>query len=175
MLSTRYFLFYTTFMRILGIDPGYERLGIAVIEKLDVGKETLLYSNCFRTDSKNPFGERLFLVGQEIDRVCSHYSPDILSIETLFFNTNQKTAFMVSEVRGVTLYEAMRHKLQVCEYTPLQIKNAVTGYGRASKTQVDAMTRQLIDLPKTLNQDDEMDAIAIALTCSASYRNEKLS
>jgi crossover junction endodeoxyribonuclease RuvC len=161
-------------MIILGIDPGYERLGIAVVEKTTQNKDILLFSECFKTSAQIPFNKRLFLLGQEIDRVCIAYTPQVLSIETLLFNSNQKTALMVSEARGVVIYEARRHNLEVCEYTPLQIKNAITGYGRATKDQVDSMTRQLISLPDTLSQDDEMDAIATALTCSASYRNETI-
>ena len=161
-------------MIILGIDPGYERIGIAIIEKPDIGKEVLLYSNCFKTDAKLLFNKRLFLIGEEIDRVCTKYTPTLLSIETLLFNSNQKTALKVSEARGVIIYEAKRHTLNVYEYTPLQIKNAITGYGRATKNQVDLMTRQLVNIPNTVKQDDEIDAIAISLTCAASYNNQKL-
>ncbi|MCK5096328.1 MAG: crossover junction endodeoxyribonuclease RuvC [Candidatus Pacebacteria bacterium] len=162
-------------MIILGIDPGYERVGIAIIEKPNTGKENLLYSNCFKTEAKLNFTERLFLIGQEIDRVCIKYTPTLLSIETLLFNSNQKTALKVSEARGVIIYEAKRHALDVYEYTPLQIKNAITGYGRATKNQVDMMTRQLVNIPETVKQDDEIDAIATALTCAASYKNEKFN
>lgn len=161
-------------MRVLGIDPGYERVGIAVIEKEGTSKENLLYSNCFKTKKELPFNERLFLIGDEINNIITKFKPNILAIESLFFNTNQKTALLVSEARGVIIYEAKRRGLDVYEYTPLQIKNAITGYGRASKNQVDTMVRQLISIPKTTKQDDEVDAIAIALTCFASYKNENL-
>ena len=161
-------------MKVLGIDPGYERIGIAVVEKNNTQKEELVYSTCFKTDPKLPFIERLFLIGEEIDQICKKHSPSLLSIETLLFNTNQKTALMVSEARGVIMYEAKRNGLEICEYTPLQIKNAITGYGRASKNQVDMMTRQLISISDNIKQDDEIDAIATALTCCASYKNENL-
>ena len=167
-------MFYTEFMRILGIDPGFERVGIAVVEQDKNRKEVLIYSNCFKTDPKLPFNERLLFIGKEVARVIKKYAPEKLSIETLLFNTNQKTALMVSEARGVMAYEAKRHDLGIYEYTPLQIKNAITGYGRATKNQVDAMVRQLIPIPKTIKQDDELDAIAIALTCGASYKNENI-
>ena len=160
-------------MRILGIDPGYERVGIAIVEKNNQ-KETLVYSSCFKTDPKLFFNERLLLIGKEINSVCEKYSPSLLSIETLIFNTNQKTALRVSEARGVIVYEAKRNNLEVYEYTPLQIKNAITGYGRADKKQVDLMTRQLISIPNNVKQDDEIDAIAAALTCCSSYKNEIL-
>ena len=157
-------------MIVLGIDPGYERVGIAVVEQDKNRKEILVYSNCFKTDPKLPFNERLFLVGKEVERIIKKYTPEILSIETLLFNTNQKTALRVSEARGVMIYEAKKHNLEVFEYTPLQIKNAVTGYGRATKNQIDVMVRQLMSVPKTVKQDDEIDAIAASLTCIASYK-----
>ena len=162
-------------MRILGIDPGYEKVGIAVIKKEENSKEILLYSNCFKTKKELVFNERLFLVGNEINKIIRQFKPNIFAIESLFFNTNQKTALLVSEARGVIIYEAKRRGLEVYEYTPLQIKNAIVGYGRASKNQVDTMVRQLISIPETTKQDDEIDAIAIALTCLASYKNEKLN
>jgi len=162
-------------MKVLGIDPGFERVGIAVVEKEENSKETLLYSNCFKTDPKLPFSDRLLLIGKEVESVIKKNTPDALSIETLFFNTNQKTALKVSEARGVIVYEAKKYGLEIYEYTPLQIKNAVVGYGRASKNQVDAMVRQLISISDKVKQDDEIDAIAIALTCLASYKNESKS
>lgn len=162
-------------MRILGIDPGYEKVGIAVIKKEENSKEILLYSNCFKTKKELLFNERLFLIGNEINKIIRQFKPNIFAIESLFFNTNQKTALLVSEARGAIIYEAKRCSLDVYEYTPLQIKNAIVGYGRASKNQVDTMVRQLISIPETTKQDDEIDAIAIALTCLASYKNEKLN
>ena len=174
LLDSLFIIHYSLFMIVLGIDPGYERVGIAVIKKEENSKEILLYSNCFKTKKELIFNERLFLVGDEINRVIKKFKPDVLAIESLFFNTNQKTALLVSEARGVIIYEAKRNNLEVYEYTPLQIKNAVTGYGRASKNQVDTMVRQLISIPEKIKQDDEIDAIAIALTCLASYKNQDL-
>jgi len=156
-------------MRIIGIDPGFERVGIAVLEKEKNG-DVLLYSNCFKTLSSLPFHERLALIGEEIKKIVKKYNPDTLAIETLFFNTNQKTAFLVSEARGVVLYEAVLGNLKIYEYTPLQIKIAITGYGRADKKQINNMVRQLIVLKEDIKSDDEMDAVATAITCSASYR-----
>lgn len=155
-------------MRILGIDPGFERVGIAIVEQQDGQKETLLFSECFQTSSKLSFPERLLLIGSEISKVINDHSPERLSIETLFFNTNQKTAMQVAEARGVIIHEAMRAGLVVEEYTPLQIKTAVTGYGKADKDQVALMVRQLISLPKDVKYDDEMDAIAAGLTSLAT-------
>ena len=159
-------------MRILGIDPGYERVGVALVDKNS--KDELVYSECIRTDAKTPFPTRLVEIGEQLEKIIKKYSPDILAIETLIFNTNQKTALKVSEARGVVVYTCVRHNMQVSEYSPLQIKNAVTGYGRATKTQVETMTRNLIKIENQNIIDDEMDAIAVALTCSASYAGEKM-
>ena len=159
-------------MRILAIDPGYERVGIAIIEK-NPGerKETLLYSDCFKTSAKLAFVTRLTHIGQELERLIDEYQPQALAIETLFFSNNQKTAMRVSEARGVMIYTMASRSLPVHEYTPLQIKIAVTGHGKSDKKQVIAMTPRLIDIKKEIAHDDEYDAIAIGLTCIASeYR-----
>jgi len=159
-------------MKILGIDPGFERMGTAVLEK-EKGKDTLLYSGCFKTPASLAFNKRLALIGGEVKRVADKYSPDVLAIETLLFNNNKKTAMMVAEARGVMVYEGALKNLDICEYTPLQIKIAVTGYGRADKNQVNIMVKQLINIEKKVKYDDEMDAIAICLTCSASHNGLK--
>lgn len=160
-------------MTIIGIDPGYERIGIAVIEKNQGDKrEKLLYSDCFKTSAKLPLPERIYLLGYEIDSVIKKYSPEIMSIEKLYFENNQKTAMGVSEARGAIIYIGMANKLRIVEYTPLQIKNAVTGYGKATKDQVHSMVTKLITLPPSVKQDDEIDAIAIAITGLASCKNQ---
>ncbi len=159
-------------MQILGIDPGFERVGIAIVEKNNKtrDKEQLIYSDCFKTSASIPFYERLGLIGCEIKNTIDRYNPDVLAIETLLFNNNQKTAMKVAEARGVIIYEAIRKDIEICEYTPLQIKIAVAGYGRADKKQVTCMVSKLIKIEKPIKYDDEIDAIAISLTCSASYR-----
>ena len=159
-------------MKILSIDPGYERVGVAVLEKTSggAGQEKLIYSNCFKTDKGLPFLERLELVGNEVERVIKKYKPEAFAIEKLFFNTNQKTATNVSEVRGALIYIALKNKLKVFEYTPLQIKSAVAGDGHADKTQVIAMVENLIKIKEDIKYDDEYDAIAVGLTCFASER-----
>lgn len=158
-------------MRIISIDPGYERVGIAIIEKEDGQKESLVYSDCFKTSSKLPLTERLFLIGQEIDKIIKEYNTKALAIETLFFTNNQKTVMGVSEARGVIMYQAMLNKIPVFEYTPLQIKIAVTGYGKSDKKQVTDMVTRLIRIEKEIKHDDEYDAIAVGLTHLASHRN----
>ncbi len=152
---------------ILAIDPGFERLGIAVLEKQKGQKERLMYSECFKTNSKLPFPERLRLIGEKIENTISEYSPKILSIEKLYLTNNQKTGMGVSEARGVIIYSASRNGLSIFEYTPPQIKVAVTGYGKADKKMVMDMVPRLIHIEKKINSDDELDAIAIGITCIA--------
>jgi crossover junction endodeoxyribonuclease RuvC len=154
-------------MKILSIDPGFERIGIAVIERITKQKDVLEYSACFKTSAKIPFHERLTAIGTEIERVIKKYKPEILATEKLYFTTNQKTVMGVSEARGVIVYSASRNGLKVFEYTPPQIKIAVTGYGRASKDMVICMVPKLIEMNTKTNSDDELDAIAIGLTCLA--------
>lgn len=149
-------------MRIIAIDPGYERLGIAVLNKTK--KEELLFSECFKTKASFNFFDRLTLIGQEVARVIEEFSPEALAIENLFLETNQKTAMRVAEARGAIIYQARVLGLEIYEYTPLQIKVATTGYGKATKGQVMAMVKKLISGAESIKQDDEMDAIAIGLT-----------
>ena len=153
--------------RILSIDPGFERIGIAIIEKSFLQKDILVYSDCFKTSAKIPFPERLRNIGIEVEKVIKKYKPGSLAIEKLYFTTNQKTAMGVSEARGVIVYIASKNGLSVYEYTPPQIKVAVTGYGKASKEMIMSMVPKLIDINTSINSDDELDAIAIGLTCLA--------
>ncbi len=158
-------------MKILAIDPGYERLGVCVLEKNKNQKEKLLYSDTFKTDAKLEFTQRLFLIGQELERIIEEYKPKALSIEKLFFNTNQKTATNVSETRGAVIYICLKNKMKVFQYTPLEIKTAITGYGRSEKKQVLFMLKQLIEIKKEIKYDDEYDAIACGLTFFAYNQN----
>lgn len=160
----------TNNFRVLGIDPGYERLGVAIVEKNSLGKETLIYSDCIRTDKKFPHPKRLAIIANSLADLIEKYSPTHLATETLFFENNQKTAMKVSEARGVIIAAGSTRNLIVCEYTPLQIKVATTGDGRADKKQIMRMVPLLVKLEKTKLLDDEYDAIAVALTCLASER-----
>lgn len=158
---------------ILGIDPGYGRVGIAVIEKTNKG-EKLLYSECFETDSKLPYHKRLFLVGEKIKEIIENYQPQKMALETLLWSKNVKTAMQVAEARGAIMLEAMRRNVLVCEYNPNQVKLAITGYGKSDKKQIINMVGKLVKINKKIKFDDEYDAIAIALTCSAiSLSTEK--
>ena len=153
----------------MGVDPGYERVGIAIVEK-ENGKEHVVFSECFKTSAKLPFPERLAEISSEIEKVIGEYKPEALSIETLIFNTNQKTAIMVAQARGAIMAASVGEGLIVHEYSPLQIKVAITGYGRADKKQMINMVGKLVSMPSSKRQDDEYDAIAAALTCIASVK-----
>jgi len=151
-------------MRVLAVDPGYEKMGVAILEKKQGERETLIFSECFKTSAKLPHSKRLELIGQEIALVIKNFKPEALAIEKLFFTTNQKTAFQVAEARGVIIYEATAAGLGVVEFTPLQAKVAVTGYGRSTKDQIKFMVEKLIAVNKKIKEDDEYDAIALGLT-----------
>jgi crossover junction endodeoxyribonuclease RuvC len=158
-------------MKILGIDPGFERLGIAILEKKPGDKKEInLFSECFKTSPKLEFSERLLLIGEEVERVIKKYKPEVLSIETLFLTKNQKTVMHVSEVRGVIIYESKKAGLKIFEASPPQIKIAITGYGKADKKQVTKMVKMLVEVEDSKKSDDELDAIAIALTGFACFK-----
>lgn len=158
-------------MIILGIDPGFERLGIAILSKEKKTKEVLIFSECFKTSKELPFIERLGLIGEHTRIIIKKHKPNILAIEKLYITNNQKTAMYVAEARGVIMYECARAGLKVLEYTPPEIKVAVTGYGKADKKHIATMVSKLIALPnKQKVFDDEIDAIAVALTAMAHER-----
>ncbi len=154
-------------MIVLGIDPGYEKVGVAIVSKEISGKENLLFSGCIKTDKKESHAERLCFIGKEIEKIIEKYEPKTLAVEKLFFNTNQKTALLVSEARGVILFTAQKRGLFIQEFTPPQIKLATTGDGRADKKQIVKMLSLLIKIPSGKKEDDEFDAIAVAITCLA--------
>jgi crossover junction endodeoxyribonuclease RuvC len=151
---------------ILGIDPGYGRIGIAILEKSRKG-EQLLHSECFETDSKLPHFNRLFLIGEKVKEIIEEYKPNQVAVETLLWSKNKKTALQVAEARGVILLEAARKKIILREFNPNQIKLAVTGYGKSDKKQIINMVEKLVKITGKKKLDDEYDAIAIALTCAA--------
>ncbi|MBI2099763.1 MAG: crossover junction endodeoxyribonuclease RuvC [Candidatus Vogelbacteria bacterium] len=156
-------------MRVLAIDPGFERLGIALIDQ-ENGKEKLVFSDCWQTSAKLPFEERLRQLGEKLDQSLKKHQPDIFALEKLFFTTNQKTASKVSEVRGMLIYVAAARRVSITEFTPLQVKSAICGYGKATKNQVMTMVPKLIKLEKRPKHDDEFDAIAIGLTALAQTK-----
>jgi len=156
-------------MRVLAIDPGYDRIGVAIMEKKD-NVEKLIHSECILTDKKAELTKRLFDLGTQIEALIEFYKPDALAIETLFFNTNQKTGIGVAQARGIIIYLALQAHCVIYEYGPQEIKVAVTGYGKSDKKAVIDMVKRLIEnVPETAH-DDEYDAIAVGITYLAHYR-----
>ena len=156
-------------MRVLAIDPGYERLGIAILEKQN-NKEVLLFSTCIETAKKENFTDRLLQLGQAVTTLIEKYQPTAMAIETLFFSNNQKTAMAVAQTRGALIYLGKNQHCEVYEYSPQEIKVAVTGYGKSDKTAVIDMVRRLIPAAPEKGLDDEYDAIAVGITCLAHNR-----
>lgn len=156
-------------MRVLAFDPGYERLGVAVLEKQD-GKEVLLYSGCVRTQAKADFAERLKKLGLEAESLIKEWQPGCMALEEVFFEKNAKTAMQVAEVRGMLMYIAAKGGLACHHYTPGEVKVAVTGYGGSDKRAIAAMVPKLLRLSAGKRLDDELDAIAVGITCLASVR-----
>lgn len=155
--------------RVIGIDPGYDRLGVAILEMVD-GKETVIFSTCIETSREKDLHERLFEAGKELTVIFATYKPTLLGIETLFFNQNVSTAIGVAQARGVILYLARLAGCTVCELGPQEVKVAITGYGKSDKTAVLDMLRRLVnELPEKAH-DDEYDAIAVAVTALAHHR-----
>lgn len=159
-------------MRVLAIDPGYDRCGVAIMEYRD-GRECVVHSECIETTKHDPLPERLMEVGKRIATLLKEYTPDTVAIETLFFNKNVKTAIAVAEARGIILYLALTEECAVYEFGPQEIKIAVTGHGGSNKEAVIAMTKRLIPDLKTHALDDEYDAIAVGITCLAQYGRRK--
>ncbi len=156
-------------MRVIAVDPGYDRLGIAVMEK-ENNQEKLLFSTCIQTNKKDPLPQRIMEMGLEFEKLVNEYEPNILAIETLFFNKNQKTALQVAEARGVIIYIGKKKDCLIREFGPKEVKVAVTGYGASDKKAVMDMLKRLIsDLPEKA-LDDEYDAIAVATTALAHER-----
>ncbi|MDP2648652.1 MAG: crossover junction endodeoxyribonuclease RuvC [Patescibacteria group bacterium] len=157
-------------MKVLAIDPGYGRCGVAVVEKNGGGREVVLYSDCIETSPKTEFVERLAQVAGECARLLRLHSPDCVALEKLYFQNNQKTAMQVSEVRGALINTASEFGLAVFEYTPGEVKSAVAGSGRADKRSLAKMLHTLVSIEKEITHDDEYDAIAIGITHLARAR-----
>ncbi len=156
-------------MRVLAFDPGFERLGVAVLEKQN-GKDILLHSDCIRTDPVLPFPNRLQLLGDATVELLKKWKPTAFALEDLYFAKNAKTAMHVAEVRGMLIYLGAADAVPIFQYTPLQVKVAITGYGKSDKSAVAMMVGRLVSLPARKRLDDELDAIAVGLTCLASMR-----
>lgn len=155
--------------RVLAFDPGFERLGAAVLDR-EGGKEVLVYSDCIRTSPTLTFTDRLKELGLAVEALITTYTPTTVALEDVYFAKNEKTAMKIAEVRGVLAYLAAKNNLIIYEYTPMQVKVAITGYGKSDKAAVSAMVPRLVALEPKKRLDDELDAIAIGLTCLASVR-----
>lgn len=149
-------------MIILGIDPGYAIVGWGVIEYTS-NRFTVVDYGAVTTEAGTPFNDRLKAVYDGIDIIMKRYSPEALSIEKLFYNTNAKTVIDVAQARGVINLAAVQNNIPIFEYTPLQVKQSVVGYGRAEKKQVQEMTRVILKLAKIPKPDDTADALAMAI------------
>jgi len=154
---------------ILGVDPGYGRIGIAIIKKTKSG-EDLVYSECFETDKKLKPEERLLLIKNRLREIIKKFAPEKMAVESLLWSKNKKTALKVAESRGVILSEAASANIEIVEINPNTVKLAITGYGKSDKKQVTAMINRMLKLPSQKRLDDEYDAIAIALTCAYTIK-----
>ncbi|MEK7672995.1 MAG: crossover junction endodeoxyribonuclease RuvC [Patescibacteria group bacterium] len=156
-------------MRIIGIDPGVAIVGFSIIEKQN-GKITLLDYGCIRTAAGLAKNIRLHQISQDLKELVQKWQPEMASIEKLFFQTNVKTAMSVAEARGVIINTFTENGLELAEYTPLEIKMAVCGYGKADKKMVQQMVKMILNLKEVPQPDDAADAIAVGL-CLANSLN----
>lgn len=160
-------------MRIIGIDPGYAIVGFGIIEYNKSSFSTVQYG-AITTAADMDFNSRLKVIYDDLCSILDSFKPDFLAIEKLYFTSNQKTAIAVAEARGVTLLAARQRNIPIYEYTPLQVKQSVTGYGKAIKKQVQEMTKRILNLPEIPKPDDTADALAIAV-CHAHSYNSRLN
>lgn len=156
-------------MVILGIDPGIAIVGYGIIECKGNSFKAIDYG-CITTDANLMFPDRLKIVYDELNKIIDKYRPEDLAIEELFFNKNAKTAIKVGQARGVEILAAINNNIGIYEYTPLQIKQAVVGYGRAEKMQVQEMVKFLLNLKEVPKPDDVADALAVAICHGSSLK-----
>jgi len=155
---------------ILGIDPGIADTGYGVIEN-NAGKLVCLDYGTIKTSAKLSLAERLEIISDELTKIIKKYHPELLAVEQLFFCKNVKTALIVGQARGVIIFTAKKNKIKLAEYTPLQVKQAVSTYGQASKLQVQKMVKLLLNLKELPCPDDAADALAIAICAANSTIN----
>lgn len=159
-------------MIILGIDPGFAIVGVGIIEYKGNKFRTIDYF-ALTTKAHTPIEERLKIIYDGITEAINKYNPDFIAVEELFFNNNAKTAIQVGQARGVILLAGVNANLPIYEYTPLQVKQAVVGYGRADKTQIQQMVKAILNLSEIPKPDDVADALAIAVCHAHSYKMVK--
>lgn len=155
-------------MRILGVDPGTGILGFGIIDVDQKGKAKLVDGGVIRTPVKQPDSDRLLTIYEELTEIVKVNQPQIIAVEKLFFSQNVTTAMSVSQARGIVLLIGKQAGLELYEYTPQQIKQALTGYGKADKKQMQEMVRLILGLKEVPKPDDCADAIAAALCCAQS-------
>lgn len=160
-------------MRIIGIDPGYAIVGFGILEYNRAQFQVVDYG-AVTTPADMDFNSRLLEIYNDLCYILDKFRPDFLAIERLYFTSNQKTAIDVAQARGIVLLAARQRNIEVFEYTPLQVKQSVTGYGKAVKKQVQEMTTRILKLPEIPKPDDTADALAIAI-CHAHSYNSQLS
>ncbi|MGC8765859.1 MAG: crossover junction endodeoxyribonuclease RuvC [Brevinematia bacterium] len=153
-------------MIVIGVDPGIERMGYAIL-KADSRNLSLISSGLITTERNKKNPERLLQLFEDLGKLVIKYNPDAIATETLFFAKNTKTASKISEVRGVIQLISAKYKLEYLEFSPLQIKMAVTGYGRATKKQIEKAVKMILNLVQVEGTDDVIDAIAISI-CGAN-------
>ena len=149
-------------MRILGIDPGYAIVGFGVLDYTGIEFKLITYG-AMLTQAHTPFTDRLCSIDADMQEILQQYQPDCVAVEKLYFTSNQKTAIDVAQARGILILDAARKQIPVFEYTPLQVKMAVVGYGKAEKKQVMNMTKNILKLQQIPKPDDAADALAIAI------------
>lgn len=150
-------------MRVIGIDPGTGRLGWAVVEG-NHARQSLLACGCLETEANSEPANRLLYLHQELTKIIAEFKPEAAAIEDLFFFKNAKTVIGVAEARGMVVTLCALSGMAVYDYTPLQIKQTITGYGRADKQQVQLMVKSMLKLKTTIKPDDAADAVAVGLT-----------
>lgn len=160
--------------KIIGIDPGFGRIGYGIIEQVKGNDWKALDFGCIETAMSDPFIDRLALLHQEIIRLIQKHSPTRMAVEDLFFFKNLKTAIKVAQARGVIILAGVQKNLPVDEFTPLQVKQAVTGYGRAEKGQMQKIVAMILGMKEKIKSDDAADALAVALCAGQSLWLKKI-
>jgi crossover junction endodeoxyribonuclease RuvC len=155
------------YMIIMGVDPGTATTGYGIIRRSSDKLEIIDYG-CIKTKNDSSTAERLNKIDQQLTQLIQKYKPQKMAVEDIFFFKNTKTVMKVGQARGVILARAARMKIPVIEYTPLQIKQAVTSYGRAEKSQIQKMVKILLNLKEIPKPDDAADALAVAICCAHS-------
>lgn len=160
--------------RILGIDPGFGRVGFGIID-VQGDRFRVVEYGCIETNTKHSFVERIEEIADQLIGLIRAHKPHCAAVEELFFYKNVTTAIKVGQARGAILLTLRKARIKIHEYTPLEVKQSVTGYGRADKTQLESMVKVILGIKKKITPDDAADALAVALTCAASRKMEEVN